>query len=219
MDSTSGLFYVSKLNAHGTEATDGFCKPINIRVYSAPPPVRMRVVTYEMAYWESDAQPELDVHWDEAKKYRSPHTGDRSFSFTVGTIPMDLSAILTEIRRHFHAIVLQGKRCRNKDEGVERMSVMNTADKYFTNSEGEYFRVFNVTHLIAIKLNINKAHYLAGERLLYSGEYRSGESEPIYTEDRIDVPLTYRDNRDLCKQALNHFAIEGVVKSALKVSP
>jgi hypothetical protein len=219
MDSTSGLFYVSKLNAYGTEAKDGFCKPINIRIYSAPPPVRMRVITYEMAYWESSTQPNPETQWDEVQRYRSGLTGCKTFSFTTGTLPMDLEGILTEIRRHFHEIVLRGKPCRTRDDAIERLESMNTAEKYFTDERGRYFRVFDVQHVVLVRINEKKAHYIASQRIRYHGEYRDGEDRVITTDDFITAPMTYHDNRELCKRALNHLTNDETITDLLNVSP
>lgn len=218
MDSTSGLFYASRLNAYGSKAKDGFCKPINIRVYSAPPPVRMRVVTYEMAYWESNEQPDLMTQWDQAHRYRSAGSGHRTFSFTVGTLPMDLETILTEIRRHFHAIVLQNKSCRIREDGIDRMLTMNTAEKYYTNERGEYFRVFDVHHVVLVKINEDKAHYIASQRVRYKGEYRDGQGLVKVTDQYVTAPLTYHDNRDMCKRALNHLSHEDTIARLLNAN-
>lgn len=219
MDSTSGLFYASALNAYGSEAKDGFCKPINIRIYSAPPPVRMRVITYEMAYWESSTQPDPMSQWGEVSRYRSAVTGSKSFSYTTGTRPLTLNEILTDIRRHFHEIVLRGKSCRTRDEGVERLRSMNTAERYVTDETGRYFRVFDIQHIALVRIDENKAHYLSTQRLKYRGEYRDTQGRSLNLEENISAPLEYQDNRVLCTRALNHFTNDDTITRLLTVSP
>jgi hypothetical protein len=179
----------------------------------------MRVITYEMAYWESSVQPNPEIQWDETKRYRSCLTGHNTFSFTTGTLPMDLEVVLKEIRRHFHEIVTHGKPCRDRDEAVERMEGMNTAEKHFTDHNGRYFRVFDVQHVVLVRVNEKKAHYFASQRIRYHGEYRNGEERVITTDDPITAPMTYHDNRDLCKKALNHLITDETITDLLNVSP
>lgn len=219
MDSTSGLFYASALHAYGSEAKDGFCKPINIRIYSAPPPVRMRVVTYEMAYWESSQQPDPATQWGDVVRYRSAVTGNKTFSFTVGTRPLGVVEVLTDIRRHFHEIVLRGKPCRTRDEGIERLKSMNTADRNITDETGKYFRVFDIQHVALIRIDENKAHYLSTQRLQYRGEHRDTQGRNFKPEETIGAPLDYQDNRVLCNRALNHLTNDDTIARMLSVSP
>lgn len=209
---TSGLFYAKHLVAKDRPEGPAFCKPINIRVYSAPPPVRMRVVTYEMVYWDGQTQPDVSASWSELKRYQSP-SGLRNFSFTVGTVPASLETLLTEIRRHFYAVVQSGKSCRTRDQGIDRLLSMNSAQQHVvsTGPDRTMYRVFDVHHVITVRVDTDKNHYVASEKLRYHAELKS-ETEHHLTDDQfISAPLEYWDNRDLTKRALAHLQCDETV--------
>lgn len=210
----SGLFYAPNLVAMGRPASPAFCKPINIRVYSAPPPVRMRVVTYEMVYWNGKAQPNVLSQWGELVQYQSP-MGHRNFSFTIGTLPKTLDEILTDIRRQFFDVVQGGKACRSRDEGMERLFATNSADQSLnmTAPQKVSYRVYDVHHLITVRLNLGLDHFVESSNLRYHCKVAYDTTQYLMDESFISAPMEYTDNRDLVKQALRHLQSDETVAS------
>lgn len=202
---TSGLFYAKSLLAKDRAVGPAFCKPINVRVYSAPPPVRMRVVTYEMTYWNGKDQPDVPSQWDKLIRYQAP-SGLHSFSFTIGTFAMSLNDLLTEIRRHFYAIVQTGKSCRSAKVGVERLFGMNTSEHTFTTLQPNRssFRVYDVHHVEFIRIDTNKEHYVASEKLRYHADVNIDNVKSVIGEKYLSAEMSYEDNRRLNTLALNH---------------
>lgn len=209
-DALSGVFLCSGFCARQSIADTAFVKPVNIRVYSAPPPVRMRVITYNVRYTEGDEQPSEAAHWTErGKDYQSPFTGERSFSFTTGTLETTLDELLTRIRRHFYAVVLKGEMCRGRTEAFSRMMEMNTADRRYNIDDETVLRVYDVHHVRAIDVNDAGVHVEVKADTRYRGNLLNDRGEPMYAvnyKDRfISVAHTYADGRKLLTSAVNHF--------------
>jgi len=204
MTGLSGVFFAPEIKIKERSTVDAFCKPINIRIYSAPPPVRMRLVVYEMVYWEGPQQPDVVDRWSELKRYRSPYDANDSFTFTVGTKPMQVDEVLTMIRRHFHEIVLSDRECRDKDVGLDRLMRLNEKEYQVSDVNDIGFKVFDVHHIDTIRLSRNKEHFISSRKLRYHATISATEKQYNFDDQYITAPLPYVDHRDLHKKALSH---------------
>lgn len=208
-DSMSGVFLCSGFTARRSSATHAFCKPVNIRIYSAPPPVRMRVVTYEMVFIEGVDQPQDITDWQEAEAYQSPWNGERSFSFTTGTLEIPLDEVLNQIRRHFYRTVLKGEPCTCRSTGFFRMMSINTTTRRYALDDSTLIQVRDVHHLRHIDPDANGVHVNKKNLVRYRGEILNNKGEPLYHLDYrdkfISTEQAYVSGRKLIDDAVAHF--------------
>lgn len=172
------------------------------------------MVTYEMVYWNGKAQPNVATQWDESMPYQSPK-GHRNFSFTIGTMPKSLDAILTDVRRQFFDVVQGGKACRSRDEGIDRLFGMNTADQSLnlTAPHKVSYRVYDVYHILIVRLNLGLDHFVASSKLRYHCKVTYDTTQYSMEDSFVSASLEYTDNRDLVKQALRHLQSEETLAS------
>lgn len=192
----SGLFYRDALTTADGEVGAVFCKPINVRIYSAPPPVRCRLVTYELIYWLGADQPKVSDNWGEVIRYVRP-CGRRRFSYTTGTLSKSLSLVLDDIRQHAHSVVFTTRPLRSAEEGLDRYLMSNTTTRAIEINE-QPLRIKNLHHVVYVKLNDNKDHVVSAERVHYELE----GTEDIAIPGK-PIPITYDDNRRLIDQTVS----------------
>jgi len=176
------------------------------------------VVTYEMVYWDGKAQPDVATQWGELRRFQAA-SGHRNFSFTVGTMPLTLDQLLTDVRRHFFAIVQHGKACRSRDEGIDRMLGMNTADQHVnvTSPQKAAYRVFDVHHVETIRINTQKDHFVDSRKLRYHCEVKTDTEHYVMDDKFISASMDYTDNRMLFKRALGHLQCDETLAMIKKV--
>lgn len=207
-DITEGLFKGAILDKEGRLFKHGFFRPIEIVIYSAPPPVRMRVVTYRMLYWPSDKQPVVSDDFNEAKLYVNTVLGIKSFSFTTGTMPVLKPMLLKNIRDHFTSMVLQNKPCRDKDNGVERFRGLNTYRNDHISMEGIRSSIFNVEHRTSLTLTKKMVYTDSSETIFYDRSVIDANgnniSEVASPNTQVFFKCAYLDNRKLAKSALSN---------------
>lgn len=204
-DVYSGMFFCRNLKARQYDGKDAFCKPIKIRVYSAPAPVRMRVVTYEMVFWPGVTQPSTADQWAQDRAYQSPFNNHHTFSFTLGTLALSQDALMTEIRRHFYSVVLQGMGCRTATEAFNRLDKMNTGVWSGGDAQSP-FEVGKIHHIWALDVTEDWSHSTTKDVIKYRG-WRTDQDWPPYGDKYIQVHETYVAPKDLIAAARAHFAV------------
>lgn len=203
-DVYSGMFLCRNLNARRFDGKEAFCKPVNIRVYSAPSPVRMRVVTYEMRFWPGLEQPNSPERWNAHRAYQSPYCNQHSFSFTIGTLAIDQETLMTNIRRHFYSVVLNGRETRTARDGFARLMDLNTGVWPGGTIEAP-FQIGRLYHTWALDVAGDWSHTTAKEAIKYRG-WRTDEEWPDYDGLYVQVGAPYQSSRELISVARNHFA-------------
>lgn len=126
LDSYSGMFYLPNLNSYRASPIEVFCVPLNIKVYSAPTPVKFRVVSYEMYYWDT-IQPKLPEDLDNKRQYRNPKNGLTRFEVNIHHSKVSIVDILAEIRRHFVSTEVMGNGLGFIKGALDRLKLSNKA--------------------------------------------------------------------------------------------
>lgn len=213
-DTLTGVFFCTGLKARGSTAEKAFCKPVAIRVYSAPPPVRMRVVTYEMRFVEGEEQPETAEDWAKSKVYQSPFNAERTFSFTTGTLPLTLELLTNQIRRHFYSVVLRGEPCRTRTAGFHRLMDQNTATRRYNLDDETLIKVCKVHHVQVFEIDDAWLYQEQPPLVRYQADLLSYKGEPLYEFDYkgrfISSEHTYKEGRSLLNAAIDHFCRDDV---------
>lgn len=209
-DTLSGAFLCSGFTARRSDLKTAFVKPVNIRVYSAPAPVRMRVVTYDMQFLAKDELVSEAVTWkSKSTTYQSPFSGKNTFSFTVGTSELDLNDLLTNIRRHFYEVVLKGRDCRTRTEGFARLMDLNTTTRRYTLNDEVLISVFDVHHIRVVDVNDEWDLYEKSSDVRYRGAILDTQGKPLhrldYRGDYLSTPCVYSNGKNLIMNAIAHF--------------
>lgn len=204
-----GLFNCRSFMAYGEPTTRAFCKPMNIVIYTAPPPVYSRMVTYEMAYWIGTQQPSTPDEWAAVSPYISPYgNAATTFSFTMKPGIVDFDEILTLIRRHFSDIVIRGKQSLTRDKALTLVHTRNTT-AFDNGLDGDEFRkVYHVLHIDhAILVDGLQYEHTSGE-LRYRGSDSKDPHPPAFNQSEtslIKCPHEYEFNGKLGPAALADF--------------
>jgi hypothetical protein len=209
-DPFSGVFLCTGFKARRSTATNAFIKPVNIRMYSAPPPVRMRVVTYDVRFIEGTEQPSVTEYWkQQIKTYQSPFSGNTTFSFTTGTLKISMDELFTLIRRHFYDVVLKGKGSPTRTEAFNRLMNMNAATRRYVMNDTTLLSVFDVHHCRIIDLDQALEHIEVQAVTRYRGAILDRRGEPVYdlnyNGNYISTDHDYVNGRWLLSKAVDHF--------------
>jgi hypothetical protein len=170
----------------------------------------MRVITYDIVFVEGESQPETAFDWEaHCKSYQSPFTGQRTFSFTTGTLEVDVDELLSHIRRHFYARVLKGEESRTRSNAFARIMDLNSATRRYNLDDETVTLVYGVHHVRVIDKDVNwKLRETLGE-VRYRGDILNSRGETLYDlnyKDRyIGCPHTYSDGRSLLGVATEDF--------------
>jgi hypothetical protein len=170
----------------------------------------MRVITYDISFVEGGVQPSAAKDWeDRSKSYQSPFTGERTFSFTAGTLEIDVGELLTRIRRHFYAVVLKGEASRNRSNAHTRMMDLNTATRRYNLDDDSMLVVYNVHHVRVIDKDDSWELRDVLAEVRYRGNILNTRGDVLYDLDYKDryirSPHVYSDGRTLLGSAVNDF--------------
>ena len=202
-----GVFYSPTLQSARDSRVGGFCKPVHILIYSAPPPVRMRVVCYQIQYWPSDEQPTADQLLSGGALYHDSRTGQNTFSFTTGVAVTNLTVILGDIRRHFGAVEARGFFSRDHDNAFGRMMDQNETRVYNTFDDGSRVLVYDVHHQTRVEIRDNGSYTEGSQRLRFRAQIEAANGDaPIaltFADGQyIAVKEHYSDNHAMAQTAM-----------------
>lgn len=141
IDQYSGLFVCPTLTPYRVGRVNAFCIPSNIKVVSGPPPIRFRMVSYQIRYWK-DGQPLLPNEYERSVIYRSSSTGQDTFTFTTDLKDRTIEQLLALICRHFCGTEVLGKQVRTYGDGFERFMMMNKAT--LTVSDSNISKIYHI---------------------------------------------------------------------------
>lgn len=208
-DSLSGAFLCSGFTARRSTATQAFCKPVNVRIYSAPPPTKHRVVTYQMSFIGVTDPILTPTSWSDAEAYQSPYSGERSFSYITGTLEVELDDVLNDVRRHFYKTVLGGLTCPPEELAFARFMKENNATRRYEIDEETLIRVSKVHHLRRIYVDASGVHIDQRAIVRYQGEITNIKGVPVYVLDYVGKYIScnhvYSSTRNLLSAAVDHF--------------
>lgn len=164
----TGLFYTERLDTNGGMRHAVFCQPVNINIYSAPHPAKHRVVSYQIKYWYDCKQPDIAEDMESALDYRSKMLGERTFTFTTGTIGTTIENITMLIRRHFLEVVAKGKPFKDLRESLRRLAGASLATEKVNIDDGRTIELNNVRHVEKIRHNESHIYTFQNPVLIYN---------------------------------------------------
>lgn len=208
---TTGLFRAPVLTPSGRKRFHAFFKPADICLYSGPPPIQMRVVTYRMLCWLED-QPRTTDDIALAKRFVRQPDRQASFSFTTGVMPHTPTSLLPSIQRHFTTQVLQHKRVYNSDTALSLFHGRNTAKFDTVLPTGQGLELSRVTHLTRMRLTKELDYVTQGSVLRYHVYHRDVHGDVVFdnrtNSSALEGTLEYNDHRHLMREALRHYTNE-----------